>query len=256
MRRRIDMTEVEAATKIRAKYLRALENEEWDLLPGPDVRQDVPAHVRGVPGARPAAARRGVPPALRAAVDAGPDAVRPGQSGQRRRRRRQRRSVGPVPRRARLASSSCSSRSTCSAWSGAIRTDNETPQAQRDAPRRRPTATATPAKKATPKKKKKAAPTRVDAAADRDHARLRRASRTRPARQVINGDYLEPGKSTKTFRSQRFRVNLGNGDVRMRVGGKQLSPRPTSGSRSATRCGRARSPRGSREAARIKLCAT
>src|SRR3954471_21496297 len=35
MRRRIDMTQVEAATKIRAKYLRALENEEWDLLPGP-----------------------------------------------------------------------------------------------------------------------------------------------------------------------------------------------------------------------------
>src|SRR3954470_20164429 len=35
MRRRIDMTEVETATKIRGKYLRALENEEWDLLPGP-----------------------------------------------------------------------------------------------------------------------------------------------------------------------------------------------------------------------------
>jgi cytoskeleton protein RodZ len=35
MRRRIDMAEVEAATKIRAKYLRALENEEWRLLPGP-----------------------------------------------------------------------------------------------------------------------------------------------------------------------------------------------------------------------------
>jgi cytoskeleton protein RodZ len=35
MRRRVDMTEVETATKIRAKYLRALENEEWDLLPGP-----------------------------------------------------------------------------------------------------------------------------------------------------------------------------------------------------------------------------
>jgi cytoskeleton protein RodZ len=34
MRQRIDMTEVESATKIRAKYLRALENEEWDLLPG------------------------------------------------------------------------------------------------------------------------------------------------------------------------------------------------------------------------------
>jgi cytoskeleton protein RodZ len=35
MKRRIDITEVEEATKIRAKYLRALENEEWDLLPGP-----------------------------------------------------------------------------------------------------------------------------------------------------------------------------------------------------------------------------
>lgn len=35
MRSRIDIGEVEAGTKIRAKYLRALENEEWDLLPGP-----------------------------------------------------------------------------------------------------------------------------------------------------------------------------------------------------------------------------
>ncbi len=34
MRARIDITEVEARTKIRAKYLRALENEEWHLLPG------------------------------------------------------------------------------------------------------------------------------------------------------------------------------------------------------------------------------
>src|SRR6201993_830734 len=35
MRERIDVSEIEALTKIRAKYLRALENEEWDLLPGP-----------------------------------------------------------------------------------------------------------------------------------------------------------------------------------------------------------------------------
>ena len=35
MRQRIDISEVEVETKIRAKYLRALENEEWDLLPGP-----------------------------------------------------------------------------------------------------------------------------------------------------------------------------------------------------------------------------
>src|SRR5579859_1162794 len=34
MRAKIDINEVEAATKIRAKYLRAIENEEWELLPG------------------------------------------------------------------------------------------------------------------------------------------------------------------------------------------------------------------------------
>ncbi|MBV9466073.1 MAG: helix-turn-helix domain-containing protein [Solirubrobacterales bacterium] len=34
MRARIDVSEVETRTKIRAKYLRAIENEEWDLLPG------------------------------------------------------------------------------------------------------------------------------------------------------------------------------------------------------------------------------
>src|ERR1022692_4179955 len=34
LRARIDINEVETRTKIRAKYLRAIENEEWDLLPG------------------------------------------------------------------------------------------------------------------------------------------------------------------------------------------------------------------------------
>ncbi|CAB4924122.1 unannotated protein [freshwater metagenome] len=35
MRQQLDITEVEADTKIRGKYLRALENDEWDVLPGP-----------------------------------------------------------------------------------------------------------------------------------------------------------------------------------------------------------------------------
>ena len=34
-RRGVEFPQAEQATKIRAKYLRALENEEWDLLPGP-----------------------------------------------------------------------------------------------------------------------------------------------------------------------------------------------------------------------------
>jgi len=34
-RRKLDIHTVEQQTKIRTKYLRALENEEWDVLPGP-----------------------------------------------------------------------------------------------------------------------------------------------------------------------------------------------------------------------------
>jgi cytoskeleton protein RodZ len=34
MRHGLDISDVEARTKIRAKYLRALENEEWGMLPG------------------------------------------------------------------------------------------------------------------------------------------------------------------------------------------------------------------------------
>jgi hypothetical protein len=35
IRHKIDLTEIEERTKIRARFLRALENEEWDVLPGP-----------------------------------------------------------------------------------------------------------------------------------------------------------------------------------------------------------------------------
>lgn len=35
IRRKIDLTEIEERTKIRVRFLRALETEEWDLLPGP-----------------------------------------------------------------------------------------------------------------------------------------------------------------------------------------------------------------------------
>lgn len=35
IRRKIDLADIEQQTKIRVRYLRALENEEWDLLPGP-----------------------------------------------------------------------------------------------------------------------------------------------------------------------------------------------------------------------------
>src|SRR5882757_5554300 len=33
-RRKVELSEVEAATRIRVRYLRAIEDEEWDVLPG------------------------------------------------------------------------------------------------------------------------------------------------------------------------------------------------------------------------------
>ena len=60
MREHLDIAEFEARTKIRAKYLRALEDEEWALLPGLHLHEGVPAHLRRHAGARRADARRRV----------------------------------------------------------------------------------------------------------------------------------------------------------------------------------------------------
>ena len=64
---RIDISEIEAETKIRAKYLRALENEEWDLLPGPTFVKSFLRTYAEALGPRRQAARRGVQAAPRAA---------------------------------------------------------------------------------------------------------------------------------------------------------------------------------------------
>ena len=45
-RQGLEFAEIEARTKIRSKYLRALEDEQFDVLPGAHVRQGLPAHVR------------------------------------------------------------------------------------------------------------------------------------------------------------------------------------------------------------------
>ena len=71
------MTEVESGDEDPRQVPARARERGVGPAAGSHVRQDVPAHVRRVPGPRSAAAGRGVPPALRAPVDAGPDAVRP-----------------------------------------------------------------------------------------------------------------------------------------------------------------------------------
>ena len=93
MRQRIDISEIEAETKIRAKYLRALENEEWDLLPGPTfVKSFLRTYADALGPRRPAAASRSTSCATSASATSSCSRSRRPARRERRRRAARRRS--------------------------------------------------------------------------------------------------------------------------------------------------------------------
>src|SRR4051812_26810517 len=248
MRRRIDMTEVEAATKIRAKYLRALENEEWDLLPGPTF---VKTFLRTY------AEYLGLDPRLlveeyrqRYERPSGQDMAPfgPGLGGRgQRRRRRNRRPIGPavvvvLGVAALLAALYALGRS----GDGGAEIPNTIATAT---PSATPTATARTRKK---KARKKALPTRVNL----------RLTATQPVfvcledatgKALVNGQTLTAGQSTRTYRSGRFRMNLGNGSIRMTVNGKRYSAQNTN-SPIGYEVRPGRRPTRLKESVRVRLC--
>jgi cytoskeleton protein RodZ len=215
MRRRIDMTEVETATKIRGKYLRALENEEWDLLPGPTF---VKSFLRTYAEYLGLDARLLVEEYRQRYERPAPPDLTPFSATRRSGRR--------PPRRARLAAAGPVLVVVIGAlvlvgffWVlGTLGDDDggETPAGGSNAGQQEPTATPTPRRK---KKNAPAPPTRV---------RLRLAA-TGPVYvclvdasgdQVIDEQTLEAGARTKVFTSKSFRTNFGNDNVRMIVDGK------------------------------------
>ena len=218
MRRRIDMTEVEAATKIRAKYLRALENEEWDLLPGPTFVKTFLRTYAEYLDLDPRLLveeyrQRYERPSTQELTPFGP-----GRGG--RRRQRPRRHWGPgiviaigvVALLAALYGLSL------------LGQDNE-PQAPVSVATVTPTAT--PKKKAAKHRHKAAAPTRVTlrlTATAPVYVCLENAS----GHPVLNGVTLSAGQRSATFHSKRFRANFGNGSVRMRVNGHSYKAADTS----------------------------
>ena len=219
MRRRIDMTEVEAATKIRAKYLRALENEEWDLLPGPTFVKTFLRTYAEYLDLDPRLLveeyrQRYERPTTQDLTPFGP-----GMGGQRR-RRRQRRPIGPFI--VLLFGVAGAARRAVRARRRVGRPGRG---ARAESRRATPTATAT----ATPEKKKSSSTRKKKAPPKRVTVRL---TATEPVfvclvdatgKQVLDGVTLERGQRTQQFRSQRFRANFGNGNIRMNVNGKNYN---------------------------------
>jgi transcriptional regulator with XRE-family HTH domain len=218
MRRRIDMAEVESATKIRAKYLRALENEEWGLLPGPTfvktflrtyaeyleldarslvedykLRYERPAHGEAAPFAGLGGPR------------SRPQRQRP--------RRRSRAAVGPAAvvvvgvvlvlgALYLLGVSGPDDGSDTSAG-----------------PEVTATPTPTPTPKARKTQRKVAAPTRVAlrlVATGDVYVCLTDGS----GRKLLDGVTLHAGERSDRFTARRLRARFGNASVRMRVGTK------------------------------------
>jgi cytoskeletal protein RodZ len=218
MRRRIDITEVEAATKIRAKYLRALENEEWDLLPGPTFVKTFLRTYAEYLELDPRLLveeyrQRYERPSTQDLTPFGP-----GMGAQRRRRRqRSRARFAPLLVVLCVVLALLGALYLLATWGG----DEKVATPPNTVATATPAATtaATPAAERE-KPKKKAAPTRVTlklTATDTVFVCVEDAT----GRHVVDGETLEKGKSTKTFRSKRLRANLGNGAVRMIVDGKR-----------------------------------
>ncbi|MBE2315326.1 helix-turn-helix domain-containing protein [Solirubrobacter sp. CPCC 204708] len=248
MRRRIDMTEVEAATKIRAKYLRALENEEWDLLPGPtfvktflrtyaeyldlDPRLLVEEYRQRFE--RPTT--QDLTPFRR---------ERPG-----RQRQRARRPIGPFV----VVGLAILIVLGALYILGQQGPDEEEPNVV-STPTATPTATAAPTETASgSKRKKKRGPARVSlklTATDRVYVCLVDAT----GKAVVNGEYIEKGRSTRTFRSKFFRVNLGNSSVRMSYGGKRYGA-ANIGQPIGYELRPGKRPKRLKESVRTGLCAT
>jgi cytoskeleton protein RodZ len=260
MRRRIDMSEVEASTKIRAKYLRALENEEWDLLPGPTF---VKSFLRTY------AEFLDLDPRLlveeyrqRYERPSGQELTpfRPPRGGQGRgtqgrrrqsRRRRSRLPIVPVLGVGAVILALLLLVGIIGPWldhggSGPTVATTATPTPTVVAGTGTPTATPTPAKHKPP-----AAPTRVKL----------RLSATKlvyvclvdaKGKVLINGQQLQPGQATKTYTSASFRANFGNDGVTMRIGSHRY---PASGSPVGYQFRPGKAPRKLAESVRVKLCA-
>jgi cytoskeleton protein RodZ len=233
MRQRIDISEIESETKIRAKYLRALENEEWDLLPGPTYVKSflrTYAEALGLDGKLLIEEYKLRHERL---SDVEMQPIRPPGAREPRRRRR----AGSGRGWAVLAVVAALIVSLY--FLGNSGGDNGGDDA----------ASTTPSTPTQTTKKKRTSTNRTSTASSR--AARRRRQREQAARLVrlrlvptgpvyvclkraggevvVNGRILQAGSRQPTYRSRRFRLLLGNSEVRLRVNGKTRTVTPSGG---------------------------
>jgi len=208
MRARIDIAEIEAQTKIRAKYLRALENEEWDLLPGPTY---VKSFLRTYAEALDLDAKLLVDEyKLRherlSEVELQPiNAAAPGRE-----RRRQSPVLPPWFFVAVIIVGLIVALYMLGSGGDDDPNTGTTPPP--------PATTTTPSTTPTPPPPARTRPSRVRLRIDATgpvNVCLKAGDRT-----LVNGRTFEAGQRTPTFASRRFRLTLGNNSARLRINGK------------------------------------
>jgi len=217
MRARIDITEVEAATKIRAKYLRALENEEWDLLPGPTfvsaflrtyaeyLGLDARALVEEYKD------RQGRPEEL----DLPPIGAPAGQ------RRQRERSLGQIasPRVVLVV--------VILALIAALYVLGSTGGGGDETPRTPAATGTTRTTKAAPKAKSRPV-SRTTSVRIEPTGTVYVCLVDDRGRKPLNGVTLSAGADTRTFRAPGFRLTVGNAQLRLLVNGQAVSVPPSS----------------------------
>ncbi|HEV2061821.1 MAG TPA: helix-turn-helix domain-containing protein [Solirubrobacteraceae bacterium] len=213
MRQRIDITDMEVRTKIRAKYLRALENEEWDLLPGP-------TYVKSF--LRTYAEALGLDPKLLVEeyklrhdpLETGDlQPIRPPSPRDRRRRSEPPRGV---PRWAVIGIVVVLILAALSLIGQG--SDEDEPQTAAPPPptqtsERRPKTERMPPAPAPRRVRLTVAPT----------ADVWVCLENGGGERLIPGTVISPGPP-RTFTARRFRITLGNGSIRLRVDGKPFQP--------------------------------
>jgi cytoskeleton protein RodZ len=217
MRERIDITEVESATKIRAKYLRALENEEWDLLPGPTF---VKTFLRTYAEYLGLDAKLLVEEYKQRFERPGPQDLLP--FGPQRSGRRQQRRAYAIPPFVILGLCVVALLGLLYALGtlGNSSNPDEAGLPVTETPTPRP-ASSTPSAGKKPAKRPKAVPTRVRLQII-PTGTVNVCLVDAGGRMLIPSSNLTAGSSTRVFRAKRLRVTFGNGFAKMRVNGKTV----------------------------------